>query len=88
MKTLDIVLYTILDVLSWLLVIRCILSFIVMAVKADFLYRIYEAVIKITDPILYPFRKILDLIPGLSRIPIDFSCFFAIMVISLLQFLL
>ncbi len=88
MKMLDFILYTILDILSWLIVLRCLSSFISMIARSDFLFKINSALTAITDPILYPFSKILELIPFLSQIPVDFSPFLALLVISLLQFLL
>ena len=88
MNTLDIILYTILDILSALIVGRCLFSFISMMANSELVYKIYNALIIVTDPILYPFKRFLEFIPVFSRIPVDFSPFLTLLVISLLQFLL
>jgi len=88
MNTLDIILYSILDILSILIVARCLFSFITMMAESEIVYKINSALITVTDPILLPFKKFLELIPVFSRIPVDFSPFLALLVISLLQFLL
>ena len=88
MNTLDIILYAVLDILSVLIVGRCLFSFIAMMADSEFVYKINEALITVTEPILLPFKKLLEIIPIFSRIPVDFSPFLALLVISLLQFLL
>ncbi len=88
MNILDIILYTILDILSILVVGRCLFSFIAMMADSDFVYKIYNALTTVTDPILLPFKKLLEIIPGISRFPVDFSPILALLVISLLQFML
>lgn len=80
--------YLLLDAVSTLIVIRCILSFVVMMFSSELLYKIYNAFQWLTDPILLPFKKLLGLIPGLNRTPIDFSPMLAIIVIYILQLLL
>ncbi len=88
MNTVRQLVYILLDAVSTLIVIRCILSFVVMAFGGDFIYKLYNAFQKITDPILLPFRKLLEHIPGLNRTPVDFSPMLAIITIYILQFLL
>lgn len=80
--------YILLDLLSTLIVARCILSFVVRMVSSDFIYKLYGALETITDPVLLPFKKFLGIIPGINSLPVDFSPFLAILVISLLQFLI
>jgi len=80
--------YILLDLLSTLIVARCILSFVIRMVGGDFIYKLYNALEMITDPILLPFKKLLELIPGINKLPVDFSPVMAILVISLLQFLI
>lgn len=75
-----------LNVLSMLILIRAILSFFARAGGA--VYKIYNAIGIITEPILEPIRRLLYKIPALSGLPIDFSPIVALLLISLIRSLL
>ena len=64
------------DLLSWLIIGRCILSFI----QHDPYHPVIQWVYRITDPVLKPFRQ---LIPATSGI--DFSPLVALLVIMLVN---
>ncbi|MGI6648065.1 MAG: YggT family protein [Bacillota bacterium] len=64
------------DLLSWLIIGRCILSF----VQHDPYHPVIQWVYRITDPVLKPFRQ---LIPATSGI--DFSPLVALLVIMVVN---
>lgn len=68
------------DVIDWLIIIRCFLSFIPMVYSIKIFRIIYE----ITEPILAPFRKLLFKSSFAKNIPIDFSPILAFLVIDYL----
>lgn len=73
------ILDTALYVLSWLVIIRCILSFI----RHDPYQPVIKFIYDITEPVMKPFRRLVPIVGG-----IDFSPILVIFVIYLLQSLL
>ncbi len=64
------------EVLTWLIIIRCVLSFI----RHDPYQPLIRFVYEVTEPIMAPFRR---LIPASSGI--DFSPIIAVLAITLVQ---
>jgi YggT family protein len=64
------------EVLTWLIIIRCILSFVRHDPRQPILRFIYE----VTEPIMAPFRKLIPSAGG-----IDFSPIVAVLAITLVQ---
>ncbi|HQA06507.1 MAG TPA: YggT family protein [Syntrophomonadaceae bacterium] len=64
------------NVLIWLIVGRCILSFIPHNPYQPIIKFIYD----ITEPVMSPFRRLLP-----TAGPIDFSPFLAVLVVTLIQ---
>jgi len=64
------------DLLSWLIIGRCILSFI----QHDPYHPVIQWVYRITDPVLKPFRQLIPATGG-----IDFSPLVALLVIMLVN---
>lgn len=87
-NTISQVCFILLDAIATLVTVRCIFSFVIMLFNNDITHKIYNALQIITDPILLPFRKLLELIPGVQNLRVDFSPILALIVISILQCLL
>ncbi len=64
------------EVLVWLIIIRCILSFI----RHDPYHPLLRFIYDITEPVMAPFRRLVPVAAGL-----DFSPLIAIMVIELVR---
>jgi YggT family protein len=64
------------EVLVWLIIIRCLLSFI----RHDPYQPVIRFVYEVTEPVMKPFRKIIPATAG-----IDFSPFIAVLAIGLVQ---
>lgn len=78
------ILYTLFGLLELLIVARAILSFVAVAVSNPTFHRIYDVILKITEPILMPIRKLLEKIPFLQNLPIDFSPLVVLLILSFL----
>ncbi|MDY5213126.1 YggT family protein [Intestinibacter sp.] len=78
MSVLGISLIRLLDVISFIIVIQCVLSWI----PSIRMSKLYEALSIITDPIEEPIRKVQY---RYVSIPVDFSPIVAILLIQLLQ---
>lgn len=78
MSVLGISLIRLLDVMSFIIVIQCVLSWI----PSIRMSKLYEALSIITDPIEEPIRKVQY---RYVSIPVDFSPIVAILLIQLLQ---
>ncbi len=78
MSVLGISLIRLLEVISFIIVIQCVLSWI----PSIRMSRLYEALSIITDPIEEPIRRVQDRYVSL---PIDFSPVIAILLIQVLQ---
>ncbi|MEA4927011.1 hypothetical protein SDC9_203354 [bioreactor metagenome] len=64
------------EVLTWLIIIRCILSF----VRHDPYQPIFKFIYEVTEPIMAPFRRIVPAAGGL-----DFSPLIVLLAITLVQ---
>ena len=78
MNVLGVSLIRLLDVISFIIVIQCVLSWI----PSVRMSRIYEALSVITDPIEEPIRRVQY---RYVSIPVDFSPLIAILLIQILQ---
>jgi len=74
------VVYTMLEVLSWLIFARVILSWI-----PNVNNKVVEILYVVTDPILDPIKKLLDKTMGRNGIMIDLSPIIAFLLIGLIQ---
>jgi YggT family protein len=77
------ILYTILDVLKYLIFARVILSYLPISSN-----KFTDFVVKATEPCLGPIRMLLERYSGARSMMLDFSPFIALILISLLQALL
>lgn len=75
-------LHAILGILELLILARAILSFIVSAISSSVIHRIYEIILTVTEPLLMPIRTLLDKVPFLQQLPIDFSPVVLLLLIS------
>lgn len=75
---------TIIEALQWILLIRAILSWFPQVNES----KIGQIIYMITEPILTPVRRLLEKIPALSTLPIDFSILFTWMLLQLIYFML
>ena len=66
------IIYSLLDILSLMIVVRALLSFFVMMAGSELLYKVYNVLALITNPILEPVRRLLQKVPALARMPVDF----------------
>jgi len=64
------------EVLVWLIIIRCILSF----VRHDPYQPVFKFIYDVTEPVMAPFRRLVPVVGGL-----DFSPLIAIMVVELVR---
>ena len=78
------ILFSCFGIVELLILARAIMSFIAMAVSNSTFHRIYEAIQFLTEPILRPIRKLLDKVPFLEALPIDFSPVAVLLIISFL----
>ena len=76
------ILHSLLGLLELLIVLRAVLSFVAMAVSNDMFHRIYRVILSITEPILMPIRRLLDKVPFLHGLPIDFSPLVVLLILS------
>jgi len=74
------VLYTLLEVMSWLIFARVIISWI-----PNLNNKVIEILYIVTEPILEPIRKLLDKTMGNTGIMIDLSPIVAFLLIGLIQ---
>ena len=82
------IIYSLLDILSLMIVVRALLSFLVMMAGSEQLYKVYNVLSRITNPVLEPVRRLLNKVPALARMPVDFSPVVVLMIISLLRMIL
>ena len=82
------IIYSRLDILSLMIVVRALLSFFVMMAGSELLYKVYNVLSLITNPVLEPVRRLLNKVPALARMPVDFSPVVVLMIISLLRMIL
>lgn len=75
---------TIVEALQWLLLIRAILSWFPQVSES----KIGQLIYMITEPLLIPVRRLLEKIPILSTLPVDFSVLFTWMLLQLIYFML
>ena len=54
------IIYSLLDILSLMIVVRALLSFFVMMAGSELLYKVYNVLALITNPILEPVRRLLQ----------------------------
>ncbi|MBR6709700.1 MAG: YggT family protein [Clostridia bacterium] len=73
--------YNLLTLLSFLIFIRVVLSWLPLDEDGP----IVSFICLVTDPVLLPIRALLDRIPAFANSPIDLSNMFAIMILALLQ---
>ena len=69
------IIYSLLDILSLMIVVRA-------------LYKVYNVLALITNPILEPVRRLLQKVPALARMPVDFSPVVVLLLISVLRMIL
>lgn len=74
------VLYTLLEVMSWLIFARAIISWI-----PNLNSKVIEILYTVTEPILEPIRKLLDKTMGNTGIMVDLSPIVAFLLIGLIQ---
>ena len=70
--------------LQWMLIIRALMSWFPQIQQS----RAYDFVVTITEPIVQPFRTLLNQFDFMRSSPIDFSSLLAFLVLCLLQELL
>lgn len=75
---------TIIEALQWILLIRAILSWFPQVNES----KVGQIIYMITEPLLIPVRKLLEKIPALSTLPIDFSILFTWMLLQLIYIML
>lgn len=56
--------------------------------SSELLYKVYNVLSLITNPVLEPVRRLLNKVPALARMPVDFSPVVVLMIISLLRMIL
>ena len=78
MQMIAIVLVKFLDILTWIILIQCLMSWFPGARYS----KIYEILNTLTEPIMYPIRELLF---RYIDIPIDFSPIIAFFLISIVQ---
>ncbi len=78
------ILFSLFGLLELLIVARAVLSFVAMAVTNSTFHRIYGMIRAITDPILQPIRRLLDKVPFLQGLPVDFSPLVVLLILSFL----
>ena len=78
MQMIAIVLVKFLDILTWIILIQCLMSWFQGARYS----KIYEILNTLTEPIMYPIRELLF---RYIDIPIDFSPIIAFFLISIVQ---
>ncbi|MCQ2547891.1 MAG: YggT family protein [Clostridia bacterium] len=71
-----------LQILTWVVIIECFLSFFVRGSQSDFVIKLYMTLNKITEPMCRPFR---DLLSRFYNGPIDFSPLLVIVAIELVR---
>ncbi len=76
------ILFSLLWLLETLFIARAVLSFVAMGVSHPTFHRIYGVIRAIAEPFLSPIRRLLDKIPFLQGLPIDFSPIVALMILS------
>ena len=59
-----------------------------MMAGSELLYKVYNVLSLITNPVLEPVRRLLNKVPALARMPVDFSPVVVLMIISLLRMIL
>ena len=69
-------------ILELLILARAIMSFIALTVRSETFHRIYGTICAIVEPILSPIRKLLSKVSFLSALPVDFSPFVVLLLIS------
>lgn len=78
MQTIGIALCKLLDLISWLIVIQCLITWFPGGTQSKF----YEVICNLTDPIVEPIRSIMyKYVNG----PLDFSPMIAILLITFLR---
>ena len=78
------ILYALFGLIEFLIMSRAIMSFLAMAVSHPIFHRIYDVVVVITEPILHPMRRLLEKVPFLQQLPIDFSPLAVLLILSFL----
>jgi len=76
--------YMIINIMQYALLFRAILSWIPQLQGSGLSTFLYQ----ITEPVVYPFRKLLRKVRALDRIPLDLSVLLAFLALSLLRSLL
>ena len=74
----------IINVMQYALLFRAIMSWIPQLQGSGLSAILYQ----VTEPVVYPFRKLLSRIRGLEGIPVDLSTLLAFLALSLLRSLL
>lgn len=75
---------TIIEALQWILLIRALLSWFPQVNES----KVGQIIYMITEPVLIPVRSLIEKIPVLSTLPIDFSVLFTWMLLQLIYFML
>lgn len=78
------IVYALINIFEFLVVARAIMSFLVAMVAHPIFHRIYDIIVTITEPVLAPIRKLLERIPFLQQLPIDFSPLVVLLILSFL----
>lgn len=76
--------YALINIFEFLIVARAIMSILVAMVRHSAFHRIYDVILAITEPVLAPIRKLLERIPFLQQLPIDFSPLVILLILSFL----
>lgn len=78
------ILFSLFGLIELLIVARAVLSFVAMAVTNSTFHRIYNGIRAITESILLPIRRLLEKIPFLQGLPVDFSPLVVLLILSFL----
>ncbi len=78
------ILFSLFGLLELLIVARAVLSFVAMVVTNSTFHRIYDLIRALTEPILWPIRRLLEKIPFLQGLPVDFSPLVVLLILSFL----
>jgi YggT family protein len=78
------IVYALINIFEFLVVARAIMSFLAVMVSNPVFHRFYDIICAITEPVLTPIRKLLEKIPFLQQLPIDFSPLVVLLILSFL----
>ena len=78
------IVYALINIFEFLVVARAIMSFLSVMVSNPVFHRFYGIICAITEPVLTPIRKLLEKIPLLQQLPIDFSPLVVLLILSFL----